>query len=222
MAGKTMAEEILEVLGNESRRRILNLLSKKPCYVSEISYSLKMSPKVVLDHLEKLENIGIVRCYEEGRRRYYNINSNLRIEISITPHRFFASTIKGEPELEFDKLMKHFENAFKPSTGSMVDLFRALRDVEEIEKCFSEMLGAVSRRFNDMFEELLDEIEKEIDDEVERIVMLAITKGADTPLKISESFGIPYNDVLKALKSLESKNLVEKEEGDEIYWRIKC
>ncbi|HID42503.1 MAG TPA: metalloregulator ArsR/SmtB family transcription factor [Archaeoglobaceae archaeon] len=218
---ENLTEEILEMLGNESRRRILNLLSKKPCYVSEISYSLKMAPKVVLDHLDKLEKLGIVSSYEEGRRRYYSINRNLRVEISITPHRFIASTVSETPELEIDEFIKNMENLLKTPAGSLREIYKALQEFEEVERQFSEILGAVSLKFNEMFERFLTEIEKEVEDELERLVLLGITKGADTPFKISEEYGISYMGVIKALKSLENRNIVEKLENEDV-WRIKC
>ena len=80
--------EVLDILGNESRRRILSLLAQKPCYVSEIAYCLKMAPKVVIEHLEKLEKAGIVKSFEEGKRRYYYIDKCFRLEVTLSPYRF--------------------------------------------------------------------------------------------------------------------------------------
>ena len=51
---------LLDLLGNENRRRILRLLARKPCYVTEISEYLGVSPKAVIDHLRKLEEAGLV------------------------------------------------------------------------------------------------------------------------------------------------------------------
>ncbi|MFP3910403.1 MAG: metalloregulator ArsR/SmtB family transcription factor [Archaeoglobaceae archaeon] len=231
MASNTSPEEILKVLGNESRRKILRLLSKKPCYTSEISYCLKMAPKVVQDHLEKLENIGIVRRYEEGRRRYYTINRNLRIEVSITPHRFNTSVnsmLDERMEIidrEIEEMFRNFKNVrrtLEPPSNSLQDIYRALQEVEEVERSFSELMGIMSHRFNQMYEELLDTIEEEIEDEQERLVLLGIAKGASTPSRIIEEFGISYDDVVKSLKNLKRKGLVEEEEADEIIWKIRC
>lgn len=231
MVPNTDPEEILKVLGNESRRKILNLLSKKPCYTSEISYCLRMAPKVVQDHLEKLENLGLVKRYEEGRRRYYTINRNLRIEISITPHRFntnIDSMIDERMEMmdrEIEEMFKNFRNireALEPPSNSLQDIYRTLQEVEEVERGFSELLGVMSHRFNQMYEELLDMIEEEIEDEQERLVLLGIAKGANSPSKIIEEFGMSYDDVIESLRNLKKKGLVEEEEGDEIIWKIRC
>jgi len=221
------ADEILEVLGNESRRRILSLLSKKPCYVSEISYSLKMAPKVVIGHLERLKDIGIVSSYDQGRRRYYTINKNLKMDISITPHRFNATMVQISDDFKLRDLKESFnlditKMEVAKTSCSMTEIYRTLQEVQEVERYFSEALGAVSRRFNQVFEELLNEIEREIDDEVERLVFIGITKGADSALRIVEEFGLPYNEVLDAFSRLKRKGLVEELKGDEVIWRVKC
>ena len=65
---------LLDILGNENRRNILTLLSYRPCYVTEISEELKVSPKAIIDHLKILEDAGLIESfYDEQRRKYYEI-----------------------------------------------------------------------------------------------------------------------------------------------------
>src|SRR6056297_2402250 len=81
--------ELLDILGNENRRRILRLLSRKPCYVTEISEYLGVSPKAVIDHLQKLEDAGLVESRtDDQRRKYLSISRNLRLEVSVSPYEF--------------------------------------------------------------------------------------------------------------------------------------
>src|SRR6056297_3372705 len=81
--------ELLDILGNENRRRILRLLSRKPCYVTEISEYLGVSPKAVIDHLRKLEDAGLVESRtDDQRRKYFSISRNLRLEVSVSPYEF--------------------------------------------------------------------------------------------------------------------------------------
>jgi len=47
---------ILDILGNRNRRRIIELLRQKPCFVTEISDRLVLSPKAVIEHLQLMEN----------------------------------------------------------------------------------------------------------------------------------------------------------------------
>src|SRR6056297_1488633 len=80
---------LLDLLGNENRRRILRLLSQKPCYVTEISEYLGVSPKAVIDHLRKLEEAGLVESRtDDQRRKYFSISRNLRLEVNVSPYEF--------------------------------------------------------------------------------------------------------------------------------------
>ena len=80
---------LLDLLGNENRRRILRLLSQKPCYVTEISEYLRVSPKAVIDHLRKLEAAGLVESRtDENRRKYFYISQNLRLEVNVSQYSF--------------------------------------------------------------------------------------------------------------------------------------
>lgn len=84
---------LLDLLGNENRRRILRLLSNKPCYVTEISEYLGVSPKAVIDHLRQLEDAGLIESRtDEKRRKYFHIARNLRLEVSVSPYRFGAKS----------------------------------------------------------------------------------------------------------------------------------
>jgi ArsR family transcriptional regulator len=81
--------ELLDILGNENRRRILRLLSRRPCYVTEISEYLGVSPKAVIDHLRKLEDAGLVESRtDDQRRKYFSISRNLRLEVNVSPYEF--------------------------------------------------------------------------------------------------------------------------------------
>ncbi len=93
--------ELLNVLGNENRRRILQLLSFRPFYFNEISKRLDVGPKAVIDHLDRLERAGLVECYsDKGRRKYFRIARNLVLEVAVSPHSYGVRTHKpemGEP-----------------------------------------------------------------------------------------------------------------------------
>ena len=84
---------LLDLLGNENRRRILRLLSQKPCYVTEISDYISVSPKAVIDHLRKLEEAGLIESRtDDQRRKYFHITRSLRLEVDVSPHSFGAKS----------------------------------------------------------------------------------------------------------------------------------
>jgi ArsR family transcriptional regulator len=213
---------VLDVIGNESRRRILELLAKKPCYLSEISYYLGMAPKVVIEHLEKLEKTGIVSSFEDGRRRYYYIGKSLRIEVTISPHLFDVEQREGKGEIDPVKLLREAEQRMFEldiRKESISDIFSAMRVAEEISDSISTIQSAITAMLNEMIEELLEEVEKVTNDDLERLVLLGIAKGLRRPFEIAEHFKIPYREVEDVLESLRRRGVVKNEEvnGESIW-----
>ena len=217
-------DEILDILGNESRRKILSLLAKKPCYVSEISYSLKMAPKAVLEHLEKLEKAGLIKSFEEGRRRYYYIDKTIRLEISITPHRFYADVITencSEFDAAFEKIV-NIVKGFDFSAKGISEINRILQKIEEVQRLFSKLQSTINSRVNELFEAIIDEIERIATDSFERLILLGLAKGLNSVSKLADELGLPYSEVERTLENLERRGLVERVVvGGNIVWRIR-
>jgi ArsR family transcriptional regulator len=95
--------ELLDILGNENRRRILQLLSFRPFYFNEMAKRLDVGPKAVIDHLEMLERAGLVECYqEEGRRKYFRIARKTVLEVALSPHSYGVRAYLSEdaPKIE--------------------------------------------------------------------------------------------------------------------------
>jgi ArsR family transcriptional regulator len=94
--------EFLDLLGNANRRRILRLLAERPCYVTEISEFLGVSPKAVIDHLRKLEEAGLVESRTDSKRRkYFSISRHIRLEVTVSPYEFGTkSAYPARPRLD--------------------------------------------------------------------------------------------------------------------------
>jgi ArsR family transcriptional regulator len=81
---------LLDVLGNDTRRRILQLLADEPRYFIQLSKDLGVSQQAVLKHLEILEKNGFVTSYEgqssfpAPKRKYFQLNLSCMLEIGIT------------------------------------------------------------------------------------------------------------------------------------------
>ncbi|WP_134670142.1 ArsR/SmtB family transcription factor [Halorussus marinus] len=122
--------ELLDILGNENRRRILRLLARKPCYVTEISEYLGVSPKAVIDHLRTLEDAGLVESRtDDQRRKYFSISRNLRLEVSVSPYEFgMKSAYPASANLDvstcrYVSLNVQFEDdaGVEPEEGAAID-----------------------------------------------------------------------------------------------------
>lgn len=81
----------LDVLGSKPRLEILRLLSRRDMYVSELMEEVGMDGKTATHHLDVLTEAGILESYEEGRRRYFTLVSEVRLEISPSPNRRFVA-----------------------------------------------------------------------------------------------------------------------------------
>ena len=85
---------MLDILGNRNRRRIIELLRQKPCFVTEISETLMLSPKAVIDHLQMMEREAILSCQMDNRRRkYYYLENDILININLKQVRVLAGEV---------------------------------------------------------------------------------------------------------------------------------
>ncbi len=110
--------KLLDILGNENRRKIIQLLANRPCYVSEISGRLGVGPKAVINHLSLLEQAGLIECsVDEQRRKYFNIANNMRLEVAVSPYAYTVSL----QDISFEKERRGGTQEKKGSSGSAPD-----------------------------------------------------------------------------------------------------
>ncbi len=86
---------MLEILGSKKRLEILKLLSDEDRYVSQIMKLAKLDGKNAKFHLEKLEDSGIISSYKKGRRKYYTLRKEVRLEIVPPPEGKFLFYTAG-------------------------------------------------------------------------------------------------------------------------------
>src|SRR5690606_18566916 len=67
----------LKALGEETRLRILRLLSQKPLGVNEISERLRVSQYNVSKHLRILREAGLLEARQQGKQRVHSVASRL-------------------------------------------------------------------------------------------------------------------------------------------------
>ena len=82
---RTMADEVadkktidakarfLKALANETRLKILRLLSKKEMCVCELTVALDLTQPTASHHLNILENMGLIEDRKEGRWVFYSV-----------------------------------------------------------------------------------------------------------------------------------------------------
>lgn len=115
-----MTDELLDILGNSTRRKILFLLAERPRFVTELSEQLNIGRKAIIEHLNRLEDAGLVvptnKSLSKGRpRKYYEITDELFLNISVTPSFVDFSRVESTKEIpEIEKMdmdLDDLENA---------------------------------------------------------------------------------------------------------------
>ncbi len=84
MPDQLEVSRLLDILGNRNRRRIIELLRQKPCFVTEISDRLILSPKAVIEHLNMMEREALIGFFQDERRRkYYYLQTEFDLVVSV-------------------------------------------------------------------------------------------------------------------------------------------
>ena len=209
--------ELLDLLGNKNRRRILRLLSHKPCYVTEISEYLGVSPKAVIDHLKRLEEANLVESQtDDGRRKYFSIARNLRLEVQVSPYQF--GTKSGHPASRgFDMSSCRYVSIDISTTED--DDSEELRDLathlERLEQMENE-LSLAQRWVQGRATEVRERFSETVDDGDGRLlaeVVTALANGAGEVGAISHSVEAPPEIIEEALDRLEEQGVAEQD-GD--------
>ncbi|MFC6733531.1 ArsR/SmtB family transcription factor [Haladaptatus sp. GCM10025707] len=195
---------LLDLLGNENRRRILRLLARKPCYVTEISEYLGVSPKAVIDHLRKLEDAGLVESRtDDQRRKYFHIARNLRLEVNVSPYSFGTkSAYPASSSLDMKTTCRHLTlNVKTTSTNGEASLADVAAELNNLEQLESE-LSMAQRWVQGRLTEVMDRLSEYVGDANARLftdILRAMAGGADTTAKVATVVEAPYPIVEDAL-----------------------
>jgi predicted transcriptional regulator len=90
---------ILDILGNDTRRKILAVLSDEPMYFNQLAKEVHIGQQAVIRHLQALEDSGLIETYAEKSefgapdRKYYRLNNSFILTVSLSEDDF---TIKKQ------------------------------------------------------------------------------------------------------------------------------
>ncbi len=185
----------LDLLGNRNRRRILDLLRDKPCYVTEIADRLVLSPKVVIEHLALLEREALIGfSLDERRRKYYFLYQELDVSIAV------RTTSGGRPSI--------------PPLGQTSRIVRwlgRLRALIETREGLLEHLDGVDVEIDRAVTELIKSGEGVLESEADIDILLALTPGAQAVEALPELTGLPADELTGRLSRLERLGVVTTE-----------
>src|SRR5512139_2161846 len=184
---------ILDILGNRNRRRIIELLRQKPCFVTEISDRLVLSPKAVIEHLQLLEREEILTFrLDERRRKYYYLARDINIDVSlqrIDEGRSIAPDRTGELRQALIILRK--------MVGAREEITESLRNIEE--------------NIDGQIREIVRQGREVLGQDGEIDLLIALAHSDLSARELMELTGVPEDLLWPGLEDLKKKRIVERE-----------
>jgi len=184
---------LLDILGNRNRRRIIELLRQKPCFVTEISDTLMLSPKAVIDHLQMMEREEILSCQiDDRRRKYYYLENDILIDINLKQVRVLTEIIDD------DKIGNgHLKNSVT-MLGRMIKAHDViLSNLEQVNHDIETKINDLARNHKDLFRSV-----REI------TVIIALSHDSLTFQELEQVTEVSQKDLGEILKRFHRKGII--------------
>ena len=184
---------VLDILGNRNRRRIIELLRQKPCFVTEISDRLTLSPKAVIEHLQLMEREEIL-SYEmdERRRKYYFLSQDISVRVDLQKQEQVRIRAPGDSGARFRK--------------SLVSLQRMVEAREELSKNLEHLDHDIDLQIREVEQRGRDILHGQ----TELDLVIALSHYKLTVPELSELTGKEQDLIAPALERLMDNQIIEK------------
>lgn len=193
--------ELLDILGNENRRRILQLLSFRPFYFNEMAKRLDVGPKAVIDHLSILERAGLIECYQnQGRRKYFRIARKTVLEVAVSPHSYGVREYRFEeaPKLETLELAMDLK-LLQSELGMLEERRRELR----------KLIGEIEAREMEIMRLAAGALQSNAKDQLESEILVALLAGGSNSSDVADRLEVPEAVISDRLKRMKERGAVQ-------------
>jgi ArsR family transcriptional regulator len=191
---------LLDILGNRNRRRIIILLRQKPCFVTEISETLEISPKAVIDHLQLMEREEILSCQlDDRRRKYYYLANDILVDVSLKNLQIVMTREEDETRTAADEQTRQAIVMLAKMVQAHDQLVEHL---EQLNHDIDTKLTDLARNHNDLFRS-----------ERELSVAIALSHEPLTPAELAETVGCPEEDLATILAPFEKRGIVSRKKN---------
>ena len=184
---------VLDILGNRNRRRIIELLRQKPCFVTEISDRLTLSPKAVIEHLQLMEREDILAFeMDERRRKYYFLSQDISVRVNLQKQGQVHIRATGDAGTRFRK--------------SLLSLHRMVDAREELTKNLDHLDHDIDLQIREIEHQGKDILhgQNELD------LVIALSHYRLTVPELSELTGKEQDQIVPALERLMDNHIIEK------------
>jgi ArsR family transcriptional regulator len=184
---------VLDILGNRNRRRIIELLRQKPCFVTEISDRLTLSPKAVIEHLQMMEREDILAFeMDERRRKYYFLSQDISVRVNLQKQGQVRIRTTGDAGTRFRK--------------SLLSLHRMVDAREELTKSLDHLDHDIDLQIREIEQRGKDILHGQ----TELDLVVALSHYKLTVPELSELTGKEQNQIAPALERLMDNHIIEK------------
>ncbi|MCQ8893220.1 MAG: ArsR family transcriptional regulator [Methanolinea sp.] len=192
MLDQVEVARILDILGNRNRRRIIALLRQKPCFVTEISERLMLSPKAVIEHLQIMEREEILSYrMDERRRKYYFLANDIDVIVRL---------------LRREQMIIEERDDSNRMRSSLLQLRKMVETREEI----AENLKNIERDIDRHIRELVQTGRKVLDNDTQVDILISLAHCDLTREELCELVEVPPDAVSDNLEILKRKNIIEQ------------
>ena len=216
--------QLLDLLGNNTRRRILESLTNEPKYFIQLSKEIGVSQQAVLKHLFLLENFGLIESFKAKSnlaapdRKYFQLNRSVYLSIGITGNsmEIKMENIKGPNKIKAKNIM-----AIENKEGSI----KKDEEITDILKNTKRKLELIAKRMQELEDEkihLLKEkqhileithqvIRESLEEDLARRILYSnlISREITDIEKLSEILNTREKEIKIIVKSLEDRFSVD-------------
>ena len=216
--------QLLDLLGNNTRRRILESLTNEPKYFIQLSKEIGVSQQAVLKHLFLLENFGLIESFKAKSnlaapdRKYFQLNRSVYLSIGITGN---SMEIKMENIKGPNKVKAKNNMAIENKEGSI----KKDEEITDILKNTKRKLELIAKRMQELEDEkihLLKEkqhileithqvIRESLEEDLARRILYSnlIPREITDIEKLSEILNTREKEIKIIVKSLEDRFSVD-------------
>lgn len=216
--------QLLDLLGNNTRRRILESLTNEPKYFIQLSKEIGVSQQAVLKHLFLLENFGLIESFKAKSnlaapdRKYFQLNRSVYLSIGITGN---SMEIKMENIKGPNKIKAKNNMAIENKEGSI----KKDEEITDILKNTKRKLELIAKRMQELEDEkihLLKEkqhileithqvIRESLEEDLARRILYSnlISREITDIEKLSEILNTREKEIKIIVKSLEDRFSVD-------------
>jgi len=213
--------DIMSLLGNKTRRRIIKKLSEGPDYALRIANELGLGQQPVSKHLDIIQEAGLVDVYREkspigASRKMYSLNKYYSLRIDFAPNLYNQELISFEKPLkdvkefkELDRLILRLEEFSRgtPEEGEIEPFGRLISRIDgTLDDLEWKRAGLLYIR-NLVMKETHRFMEEMRRDE-RRILRQIINKGPTSVKKLSRNLRLREETIRELLEALEDEDLV--------------